>query len=387
MSPRLSIIPAGAVTDRSLEPRDLQVLCLLGRHTDKGGWCVRSQVKMAQELDCSRGSLQNSLDRLCAAGWMDRRRRDTEVEEAGKQPSRSYAYRVLLDREDFAVAATMQDGEEEPSESHAENASEEGGCQQVGTGGVPTEQHPGANACNGTPANVCNGTMNDPLERPHLERERESRAREKEVLGLVTFEQRWPTAAADDRQRTAYAWGSLSEEEREAALAGIGPHLENLKKHKRSHPSTGWKYLEQKPWTLLAARKAAASPSQTLFEPKSPTARALHTLGRMWRFSPLTVGDGRTSHLGEITPRILAMAQCPPQDEWRAYEPGSPNYAAWRDFAAEVFPGKLARMDEIEAPWEWPPKSDGTVYSGKDPPQDQPHLTAEDERILANGLP
>jgi DNA-binding MarR family transcriptional regulator len=68
--PRLSIIPAGAVTDRSLEPRDLQVLCLLGRHTDKAGWCSRSQVKMAREIDCSRGSLQNSLERLVEAGWV-----------------------------------------------------------------------------------------------------------------------------------------------------------------------------------------------------------------------------------------------------------------------------------------------------------------------------
>ena len=74
------MIPAGAVTDRSLEARDLQVLCLLGRHTDKAGWCVRSQVKMAQEIDCSRGSLQNSLDRLTTAGWIEKKRRDLEVD-------------------------------------------------------------------------------------------------------------------------------------------------------------------------------------------------------------------------------------------------------------------------------------------------------------------
>ena len=80
MNPRLSIIPAGAVTDRSLEPRDLQVLCLLGRHTDKAGWCVRSQVKMASEIDCGRSSVQRSLERLYEAGWVEKRRRDTVVE-------------------------------------------------------------------------------------------------------------------------------------------------------------------------------------------------------------------------------------------------------------------------------------------------------------------
>lgn len=41
---RFSIIPAGAVLDRRLEPRDLQVLCIFGKHTDKKGWCRRSQV-------------------------------------------------------------------------------------------------------------------------------------------------------------------------------------------------------------------------------------------------------------------------------------------------------------------------------------------------------
>jgi hypothetical protein len=32
---RFSIIRAAAITDPDLEPRDLQVLCLLGRHTDR----------------------------------------------------------------------------------------------------------------------------------------------------------------------------------------------------------------------------------------------------------------------------------------------------------------------------------------------------------------
>jgi len=47
---RYSITPAAAATDPRLEPQDLQVLCLLGRHTDRNGWCQRSQVKMAGEL-------------------------------------------------------------------------------------------------------------------------------------------------------------------------------------------------------------------------------------------------------------------------------------------------------------------------------------------------
>lgn len=178
-NPRLSIIPAGAVTDRSLEPRDLQVLCLLGRHTDRAGWCVRSQVRMAGEIACSRGSLQNSLDRLITAGWVEKKRRDLEVEEARKQPSRSYAYRVVLDRDDFNFEDVPESGDEAESESYAKSASEEGGCQPVGTPVPMQEQHGGAIPRNSTPANLCDGTKNDPLERPQLKREKvESRARE-----------------------------------------------------------------------------------------------------------------------------------------------------------------------------------------------------------------
>lgn len=92
--PRYSIIPGGAVTDRQLEPRDLQVLCLLGRHTDKLGWCFRSQVEMAEELDCGRATLQRSLARLQEAGW---------VEVRDRKRHSYYAYRVVMDRDDEKI--------------------------------------------------------------------------------------------------------------------------------------------------------------------------------------------------------------------------------------------------------------------------------------------
>jgi hypothetical protein len=234
--PRFSIIPAGAVTDRSLEPRDLQVLCLLGRHTDKAGWCSRSQVKMAREILFAR--LRAELARpALEAGWVEKKRRDVEVEEAGKHPSRSYAYRVLLDRDDFAFESVTRDAKTSDEPSHAETASEGAGCQQVGTPTVPTDQHPGANPSVGTGANTYVGTKNVPLERPPIERERDARARDRKARFIAAFEQRWPTAAADDRQRTGYAAEALSEDEEKAALDGIGPFLENLKRLGRNQRS------------------------------------------------------------------------------------------------------------------------------------------------------
>lgn len=94
--PRLSIIPAAAVLDPNLEPRDLQVLCLFGRHTDENGWCTRSQVKLAAELGCARSTVQASIERLVEAGWLQKRSDKEAVHAQGKRTP-AYDYRVVLD--------------------------------------------------------------------------------------------------------------------------------------------------------------------------------------------------------------------------------------------------------------------------------------------------
>lgn len=97
--PRFSIIPAAAVTDPRLEGRDLQVLCLFGRHIDRNGWCRRSQVKMAGELGCARSTLQASIDRLVEAGWLIKRGEKADVHAPGERSS-AFEYRVMLDTPD-----------------------------------------------------------------------------------------------------------------------------------------------------------------------------------------------------------------------------------------------------------------------------------------------
>lgn len=97
--PRFSIIPAAAVTDPRLEGRDLQVLCLFGRHIDRNGWCRRSQVKMAGELGCARSTLQASIERLVDAGWLIKRGEKEDVHSPGERSS-AFEYRVMLDTPD-----------------------------------------------------------------------------------------------------------------------------------------------------------------------------------------------------------------------------------------------------------------------------------------------
>jgi hypothetical protein len=374
-NPRFSIIPAGAVTDRSLEPRDLQVLCLLGRHTDKAGWCTRSQVKMAQELDCSRGSVQNSLDRLSVAGWIEMKRRDVEVEQAGKQPSRSYAYRVLLDRDDFAFESVTASRDDDEGDSHAENASEEGGCQPVGTPEeVPADQHPGATPYVGTRAKPYVGTKNVPLEQTPIERERDARARDRAGKFLAAFQAKWPSAVADDRQRTAYAAAELTEAERDEALAGIEPFLESLKRLHKKHVPAGWRYLEEKRWTLLET--ASAAPRNPTSHPRaSIEAKALGVLYKIagasaFFYSVLARGDS-VSYAKAITPKLLGLAKAGPESEW--FELTHRQAGAWEALLREYVHPPIATRKRLaagdRAPWEFPPLVDGNLSPATGPPE------------------
>lgn len=98
--PRFSIIPADAVLDKRLEPRDLQVLCVFGKHTDKRGWCRRSQVVMAREIGCARSTVQGSIERLVIAGWLEKRPQNS-IHTKGVRDS-AHEYRVVLDIPDPA---------------------------------------------------------------------------------------------------------------------------------------------------------------------------------------------------------------------------------------------------------------------------------------------
>lgn len=116
--PRFSIIPAGAVLDPNVEPRDLQVLCLFGRHIDKAGWCRRSQVLMAKEMGCARSTVQASIERLVAAGWLHKRAEREPGEPGGR--TAAYEYRVVLD-----VPDQTQDVVSDPADQSAPPADPE----------------------------------------------------------------------------------------------------------------------------------------------------------------------------------------------------------------------------------------------------------------------
>ncbi|MDI3559585.1 hypothetical protein [Bradyrhizobium sp. Arg816] len=369
-NPRLSIIPAGAVTDRSLDARDLQTLCLLGRHIDRAGWCTRSQVRMAAEIGCGRATLQRSLERLYEAGWVEKRRRDHWRPE-DSTPSSSYAYRVKLDRDDFDLKSLARDADDDLDESHAENAEvpENGGGVPAGGQGCPPVGT-GAHACAGTGAHTYAGTNNDPLERPLKTNERDAgaRARDRKDRFKAEFRKLWPTAAVDDRNRTDYAADALSADEEKAALAGVELFLDELKRQGRKTVPAGWRYLEEKRWTLLRGvgeGSAEGRPASFAIDENSEAGKAIAVLYAVGKGKPF-VNRGQVIYRAETTPQVLAFGGVADRASWR-WIVDRQQVAAWSAFlSSHVFgvrsPLLERRGDEMGffAPAPWPPRKDGT---------------------------
>ncbi len=120
---RLSIIPAGVFEDRTLRPRDVQVLGLLCCSTDGSGTCFRSQVKMARQLGVARYTVQKAISNLVAAGWLRIKR--------GVRPDGgdcSHTYKVI--NKDRAPQADPDLKEGASGGEHEETCEEGGGGQK-----------------------------------------------------------------------------------------------------------------------------------------------------------------------------------------------------------------------------------------------------------------
>lgn len=208
-----------------------------------------------------------------------------------------------------------------------------------------------------------------------IEREHE-RAKEKHALNLAEFKRRWPTTAADDQGRVDRAWFALTLDEGETALAGIVPFLEHLKKLNKKHPPAGWRYLEEKRWTLLDQTAKAGAVSTGVWPRDSLEAKAITVLyeiaNRMQAIrSFMRLSDGSISFLKTVTPQLAALAQAGPQTDWVVV---SHNQAgAWEGLLRQFFEPGLVRKHFKEgdrAPWPWPPSAEGKIYAAETgPPQ------------------
>ncbi|MBG6202675.1 hypothetical protein IWQ48_003822 [Labrenzia sp. EL_13] len=268
-APRLSIIPARAATDPELKPRDLQVLCVLGRHTDELGWCRRSQVKMAREMDCARSTVQAAIGRLTRQGYLEQFHQETE---SGRDSS--HIYRVILDpvHEDVSTIRLLETDRDAGSDA-CETLSILP-CRSVGTpADIPA---PPAGAESAPPADPESAPMlTTPLNDPLLtEREsaREVAARDGLNVSKDAWKRRfrkthaeWPTYASDSATTAEVEWFNLSEPDREAAADRLGAYVLHVRQQLgRSKFCAFAVYLRDKLWERVPENAAGGRSAQPL---------------------------------------------------------------------------------------------------------------------------
>ncbi len=249
---RFSIIPGWIVTDPRLKGRDLQVLCLLGRHTDKHGWCRRSQVKMADQLGCARSTVQSSLDRLGEIGVVEK-----HVEDSADGRDSAHSYRVIYDAPPpSGYAFDAWDGAEiEDVIPNSVPQNDTPPCRYIGTPAGP-ESAPPAGPESAPPAGPESAPINDPyLTTQEKRSEREAREENRQIdrdrnkkldARFWNLAKKWPGLTGMPKEQAKVAWYALTDDERDLAERRFDAWLELLKAQRKSHTPAPRTYFSEK---------------------------------------------------------------------------------------------------------------------------------------------
>lgn len=310
--PRYSIIPAAAGTDRRFKGRDLQILVLIGRHTDRNGWCRLNQGKLAALLDLSRSTVNRSISRLCELGYLEIRQ---QFRADGGQAASSY--RVRMDVDDALAGPAIdieyiEDGDDEGQSEGAVHGGEpldvvappvanlhtplctqsahppvHSGCTplttplsndqkkaqsqkkadgderqeaqdlpQAGTchpGDDPRQDDEGAERG----ADADDGALDE--ERAAARSASARKAAETRLLHQALND--WPGGMTERRPAIDEAWGGMSAEDKRSAVERIPVYLRRAAADKRK-PGRLARYLAEAPWRALPAPKAVRAPEE-----------------------------------------------------------------------------------------------------------------------------
>ncbi|TBE54451.1 helix-turn-helix domain-containing protein [Rhizobium leguminosarum] len=256
-SPRFSIIPAWIVTDGRMKGSDLKVLCLLGTYTNKEGWCRRSQVKMAEQLNCGRSTVQDSLNRLAEIGAVEKQK----VASADGRDS-AHWYRVVLDRAPISDAFGAWEAEDQ--QEFGPISGDKSGTPPAGRPAPPAGPRPAPPAgprpappAGSGPAPINDSNLTPPVERserePGLggEEEENPRALERRFRRWWAT---WPTYAVDTETTARRAWLDLTPEQRKACEERTADYLATVKASGRKFSKAAATYLSERAWERLGEK-------------------------------------------------------------------------------------------------------------------------------------
>ncbi|WCK12358.1 helix-turn-helix domain-containing protein [Agrobacterium tumefaciens] len=285
---RFSIIPAWIVTDPRLKGIDLKVLCLLGSFTNAEGWCRRSQVKMADELNCGRSTVQGSLNRLYEIGVVEKR----IVESRDGRDSAHY-YRVIHDRNvssdaiaAWQAAATEENDPNTDANADAPPATISAGGANSGmappaiSGPAPINDTSLTNNLNDRERAPARGNLGDEEENPKAVE-----------AAFKRFFIGWKTAISDSEPEARKEWLSLSPDERGLALEHSEAYQAAALSIGRKHLCSAAKYLKEQRWTKLSQPKPVSpqAESSETFTVFSRAGRAMLMSKLMLPIRPLSL--------------------------------------------------------------------------------------------------
>jgi hypothetical protein len=193
-----------------------------------------------------------------------------------------------------------------------------------------------------------------------------------------------------DLDKAKAAFGGLSDADQAAALAGL-PHYADRCKRRREKSIKAHLYVRKRFWEGLGT-SPDARPNAGPYDPRSEAGKAIMVLCEMAQYSPIRAGDGRIVWRREITPQLLALASAYGIDKPRLRWPmPGKQFWAWAELLDRAFEGLVRRrLNEISAPWEWPPLKDGTLSptgpTESTGPPIEPRMTEDDVRELTKGF-
>lgn len=177
------------------------------------------------------------------------------------------------------------------------------------------------------------------------------------------FKSTYPDGMVDpDAAKREFA--QLPPPDRKLCNSALPVYADRLRK-RREKSIKAHLFVRKRSWEGILASPTEGSDAPRQIEPASRAGKALGILAGIARYRPFVGPNGRLIFHGEVTERLLAMAEAPA--DVVGYKRGSPNFAAWWGFLGTVFAGcNLPALTEILAPWPWPPKADGSIYSAED---------------------
>lgn len=347
------------------------VLCMLTGYVNGEGACFVSIAALADDCELVENTVRRRLAFLEEVGaiarapqWIDdlgRRNND------GRGRRTTDEIRLMLDSDEEEIEARACGNGDHGREAESDP--------DPASGEAPTPApHEGLNSPGGAlgvhlPFTCVQGLISEPEPKilppspPPGGGEAEERFQE--------FKAGYPDGILDPASARA-EFGQLSPADQKAAIAALPVYAARCRRRNNEKSMKAHLFVRKRAWEGLLAAPATEARGGGPYDPASEAGRALIALSRAARTTLPRLGDGRLIYVRPITPQLLALAAAPATGA--AYQKGTPNFFAWRDFLRAHLTN-LPRLDEIEAPWPWPPRKDGAISSV----QDSPKLASEEE--------